>query len=218
MSALEPMFSAQRKRRRGAAFDTMETPVNATYRQRRFDFLKRHEAARTLAYDDATGKPVTQGPVKGNVTVGIGFNMARPDAAEVFERATGLDRSAFEAVKSGKRPLNQTEIRRLFDVTIQEAEDIVSQRIGDDLPEHERLTAVSMAFNGPSLIGPKFTAAMKRGDRKAALHEILYNSNAKGIPGLHNRRYAEARMFAGPADADAVVPAYDEFKRMVGYG
>lgn len=217
-TTLGQLLSDQRQRRRGATFDTTETPVNATYRQRRYDFLKRHEASRTLAYDDATGKPVTSGPITGNVTVGIGFNMERPDSPEVFQKATGLGRAEFDAVKSGRRRLSEQEVRALFDHTIQEAEDIVSSRLGDDLPEHERIAAVSMAFNGPSLIGPKFTAAIKSGDRRAALNEILYNSNAKRINGLYNRRYAEAALFAGPANAESILPDFGSYKREVGFG
>lgn len=213
---IEGMIGETRKRRRGATFDNMETPVNETYRQRRFDFLKRHEAARPLAYDDETGEPVTSVAPVGNVTVGIGFNMARPDAPSVFQEALGLGRGEFDAVKTGRRQLSSVEIRRLFDHTIQEAEDIVSSRIGDDLTEHERLALVSMAFNGPTLIGPKITAAMQSGDRRAALNEILYNSNAKGINGLYNRRYAEASLFAGASNAESVLPTFSAYKSSVG--
>lgn len=206
------------RERGGFAFDMYNTPVGEGYAQKRYDFLVGAEAVREYAYDDANGKTVTDGMVKkGNITVGIGFNMERKDARKVFADVLDLDDAAFDAVYSGKQKLTPVQIRRLFDFNADEAEKIVKNRLGDaPLPEHQRLALVSMAFNGPSLIGPKITAAAASGNVAAALEEILNNSNAKGIPGLWTRRYKEAVMFAGGASnlAELGVPDFRTYRAM----
>jgi len=195
------LTNRQQRTRGGFAFDMYNTPVDQGYAQQRYDFIAGSEAVRQFAYDDSTGKTVTDGVVKkGNITVGIGFNMDRKDARSVFKNALELDDKTFDEVYAGRQSLTPVQIRRLFDYNADEAESVVKARIGDTtVPVHQRLALVSMAFNGPSLIGPKITAAVKGGDTTAALNEILNNSNSKNISGLWNRRYKEAVMFAGGA-------------------
>jgi GH24 family phage-related lysozyme (muramidase) len=203
------------QQRGGFAFDMYNTPVGEGYAQKRYDFLVGAEASREYAYDDATGKTVTDGvPKKGKITVGIGFNMDRKDGRQVFKNALDLTDADFDAVYTGKQKLTPVQIRRLFDYNADEAENVVKSRLGDaPLTEHQRLALVSMAFNGPSLIGPKITAATKAGNTAAALEEILNNSNAKNIGGLWGRRYKEAVMFAGGASnlAELGVPDYKTY-------
>lgn len=59
----------------------------------------------------------------------------------------------------------------------------------------ERAVLFSMAYNAPSLLGPKLKAAILEGDRAEAWYEIRYNSNGSGQPGIANRRYVEAEHF-----------------------
>jgi GH24 family phage-related lysozyme (muramidase) len=201
----------QKERQGGAAFDMTDTPVDQTYRARRFEFISKEEGTRDFAYDDATGKRITDPAKKtGYATVGVGFNMDRPEAKQIMEKALGpVD---FEAIRSGKAKLNQVQIQKLFDHTSQEAEEFVQRKFkGFDLKEHQRIALVSLAFNGPSLIGPKLVAAVKAGDWKAAMHEILNNSNAKKNKGLASRRYREAAQFAGDMEAKNVLPDYKSY-------
>ena len=200
------------KRKGAGGYDMADTPHEASYLQRRYDFIAGEEAVRKVAYDDATGRPVTSGQKRGNVTVGIGFNMDRPDAPTVMQRVLGYGKQAFDAVYSGKRSLDDLEIRKLFDYTVKEAEDVVQKKLGDvALPEHQRIALVSMAFNSPKLIGEKIVNAIKSKDFGAALNEILFNSNARGHRGLAARRYKEAVMFHGPADAQSSLPAFRDY-------
>ena len=204
----------QKNRRGGFAYDKSGAPVDETYRQRRYEFIAASEGSRLAAYDDATGKPVTSGKVDGLVTVGVGFNMDRPDARDVWKRATGLDDKAFDEVYKGKRRITEDQARKLFDYTVNEAESFVHNRFkGVDLPEHQRLALVSLAFNNPSLIGPNLTRFVKEGDVKSARDEILHRSNAKGIRGLATRRYHEAAMFVGGAEAKLALPDYKDYMR-----
>ncbi|WP_439605021.1 hypothetical protein, partial [Shinella sp.] len=59
----------------------------------------------------------------------------------------------------------------------------------------ERAVLFSMAYNAPSLLGPKLKAAILAGDRAEAWYEIRYNSNGSGHAGIANRRYVEAEQF-----------------------
>ncbi|WP_203423668.1 M10 family metallopeptidase C-terminal domain-containing protein [Sinorhizobium sp. BG8] len=59
----------------------------------------------------------------------------------------------------------------------------------------ERAVLFSMAYNAPSLLGPKLKAAIEDGSRAEAWYEIRYNSNGSGISGIANRRYVEAEHF-----------------------
>lgn len=59
----------------------------------------------------------------------------------------------------------------------------------------ERAVLFSMAYNAPSLLGPKLKAAILAGDRAEAWYEIRYNSNGGGHAGIANRRYVEAEQF-----------------------
>ncbi|WP_308311282.1 calcium-binding protein [Shinella sp. CPCC 101442] len=59
----------------------------------------------------------------------------------------------------------------------------------------ERAVLFSMAYNAPSLLGPKLKAAILDGDRAEAWYEIRYNSNGSGHAGIANRRYVEAEHF-----------------------
>jgi len=201
----------QKDRQGGAALDASDTPVQDSYRQRRYDFISREEGNRQWAYDDATSRRITDVAQKqGYVTVGVGFNMDRPGARDTFTKALGpVD---FDAVYSGKASLTPSQVQKLFDYTSQEAEAYVARKFqGVNITEHQRLALVSLAFNNPSLVGPKLTAAVTGGDTKAALAEILYNSNRTQHKGLASRRYREAAMFAGSMDATKFLPGFEEY-------
>lgn len=199
-------------RRKGPmGYDTTDTPFESSYTQKRYDFISGEESVRRYAYDDATGKQITDSTRKrGLTTIGIGFNMDRPDARQVVAKALGLDGEAFDALYRGQRALSDVEVRKLADYTMNEAERIIANKFkGVDLTANERIALVSLAFNSPALIGPKLTAAIQSGDKRAALNEILYNSNRKGLAGLAARRYREAAMLAGTGSND--LPAFKEY-------
>jgi GH24 family phage-related lysozyme (muramidase) len=65
----------------------------------------------------------------------------------------------------------------------------------------ERAALFSLAWNAPSMLGPKLQAAIESGDRAEAWYEIRYNSLSSSLPdsvkdGIANRRYVEADMFS----------------------
>jgi GH24 family phage-related lysozyme (muramidase) len=210
--SLGDRLSVEQKDRLGAVGkEPRLTASSDGYRQKRWEFVSGEEGFRTRAYDDSDGAPRRPGaPKKGFVTVGVGFNMDRPDARKVWEKA-GIE-ADFGKVYNGTARLNEDQVRRLFEVTINEAEDIVQTRFkGTDIQEHERLALVSLAFNNPSLIGPNLTRMIKAGDRKGAIEGILYFSNKKKHKGLASRRYREARMFAGPLNKVSAIPEFKTY-------
>ncbi len=57
-------------------------------------------------------------------------------------------------------------------------------------------------YLGPTLIGPRITQAIREGDDKAVVYEIVENSGTDRLPasiqkGMRNRRMREARMWMG---------------------
>jgi GH24 family phage-related lysozyme (muramidase) len=154
-------------------------------------FLEEHEGNYTFAYDDRTSKRVTKGvKVQGDPTIGIGFNLTRPDARQMIE-AVGAD---FDKVLAGDEELDQNLYGHFKDNAA-------------DLKQHQWVALLSLAYNsrwdenGPTLIGPKITRAVRNGDLDAVLHEIRENSQggvaASQLPGIRIRRSKEAAMFAG---------------------
>lgn len=192
-------------------YDTNDALPSDTYAARRHEFLKESEGERLTAYDDISGKFITRQPkMVGKVHVGVGFNMERPDARQVWKKA-GMQQD-FDAVFSGKASITPEESRRLFDYTIGEAESFVGKRFNDaNLPEHKRLALVSMAFNLPALLGPNITKMIKEGDDDGVMDAILNHSNKKRDKGLAKRRYAEAGMWAGSSTAKQRLPRYDTY-------
>ena len=141
--------------------------TSRAYKLRRYEIIASEEAERVLAYDDATGKTVTDPAKKvGFITVGVGFNMDRPDARTVFARA--VPGVSFDLVYGGKLALTRPQMQSLFDYTVQEAESVVSQKFtGVRLTDDQRIALVSMAFNRPAHRGPQLPAPRKAGARGA---------------------------------------------------
>lgn len=199
LDVIDGWFAQQRQFKGGASTDTLDTPVGDTYAARRRAWLSHEEGVREWAYDDQNGQRVLPGQkAGGNVTVGIGFNMDDPSSRSRFAAALpGID---FDAIRSGRQPLNQAQIDQLFDKDVQGFEKIVDDRVGGaNLNEHQRLALLSMAYNGPSLLGPNVVNAVLSGHGAQAIRSAGGNAA---------RRYREAGLFAGPVDAPRVLPPY----------
>jgi GH24 family phage-related lysozyme (muramidase) len=116
----------------------------------------------------------------------------------------------FDKVLAGDEELDQNQIRQLTHSTAQKTARWLYGHFKDnaaDLKQHQWVALLSLAYNsrwnenGPTLIGPKITKAVRNGDLDAALHEIRENSQggvaASQLPGIRIRRAKEAAMFAG---------------------
>ena len=96
--------------------------------------LKTEEGVRISVYHDTAGHP----------TVGVGFNLDRPDAATLLSRVGADLRDAL----SGK-PLRLDQVDALLDVTACEAVETVRAHVGgfDALPEGAQQVLADLTFN-----------------------------------------------------------------------
>lgn len=125
--------------------------------------LERHEGFSPKTYRDS----------RGVLSVGIGFNLERKNAADLL-MAAGLDA---EAVMSGRRPITREEAWKLANAdlktAIADARNLF--RNFDSLPEGIQEVLVNMSFNlgGHKLSGfKKMRAAVEAGDWAAAAAEM----------------------------------------------
>lgn len=197
---LSSLTGTQRQRKGPYAFENEMIPVNETYKSRRYDWFVREEGVRLAAYDDGVEGVGPNG--RGYRTVGVGFNMDAPGHKDVFIKTLGVDSKFFDDVYAGKASITRDQAKALFEVKIQDAEKLLERKFGDiNLSDNQRMSLLSLAYNGESLIGPKITAAVRSGNAQGVVDEILYNSNggrSKSLRGIPARRWREANMFAGP--------------------
>lgn len=164
-----------------------------------YSFISLNEGSRSQAYFDTVGK----------VTVGIGFNMDTTSARSEWEQAFG-GAVSFDAVYSRSYSLAESEIRKLFDVSIstrrQQVKKIYTE-VWEFLPCNIRVGIEDAYFNAPSLVSSKthFYAHIcnyvRTGDENhldKAIYEMKDNSNPTHCHGLQNRRDKQAEMLSLP--------------------
>jgi GH24 family phage-related lysozyme (muramidase) len=210
--SLTSLMDTQRQRKGPYAMENEMIPTSETYKSRRYDWFVREEGVRLAAYDDGVEGAGPNG--KGYRTVGVGFNMDTPGHREVFKKTLGVDDAFFDAVYAGKASITRDQAKALFEVKIQDGEKLLESRFGDiNLSDNQRMSLLSLAYNGTSLIGPKITAAVRSRNWQGVVDEILYNSNggkSKGLRGIPARRWREATMFAGP-NSGLKIPAAKDY-------
>jgi hypothetical protein len=201
INTVQGWFAQQRAVKGGGATDAYDTPVQDTYRERRYQALNREEGVRQFAYDDKTGQQVLPGqPVKGYATVGIGFNMDAPASRATWSAA--LPFVDFDAVRSGKTALNDAQIQKLFDASVGGTERLVADKFqGVDLSEHQRLALISLGYQRPAAIS-EVAEAYHAGGLPSAIVSMLSQ------PGSQGRRLREVSQFLGAADAPPLVQPF----------
>lgn len=171
------------------------------------DFITKGEGVRTVAYDDYTGKSIVPGRVvKGNPTIGHGFNLNRKDAKEKLE-AMGYD---YKAIREGRQRISEEDGVKLRNIVIQEEMNwllnkLLRNKVDVTLFTNNQWAAMlSMSYNGRSLITKELIAALQGHNWTGAAQAI---KEAKGgawsrLPegvrtGLKMRRRKEANLFMG---------------------
>lgn len=98
-------------------------------------FIKQHEGYRTHVYKDTLGVP----------TIGIGFNLTRPDAKKIMNQV-GVN---YENILSGKEDLTDMQIKEIFKITLKIAYNDAKLWIPkfDFLPKNIKLAILDMSFN-----------------------------------------------------------------------
>ncbi len=185
------------------AFDT---PSN-NYEQNRFEFITSEEGFSAKAYKDSLQK----------TTIGYGFNLSDSGNFAMAARVLNKTPAQMLALKNGTANISNTEARTLFESSAASAESVINNKFkGVPLNSGQRLSLVSLAYNHPTLIGPKLTKAVTSGDFEAADFEIRSNSNRYNIKGIQNRRGREADLFSSSAKDKKVHSA--AVKEFFGYG
>jgi GH24 family phage-related lysozyme (muramidase) len=127
------------------------------------DQLVRHEGKRTKVYKDTEGLP----------TVGVGFNLTRPDARKKIE-ALGLD---YQKVLAGTQELTDAQIGKLLQADIDAAVAGCKKVFPKfaDLSDARQRALADMMFNlGPARFGQfkKMIAHVKAGEFDKAADEM----------------------------------------------
>ena len=191
--------------------DLSDPADRARYEYWRQVYFAAAEKSKDWAYDDRGKSEVREGkPIKGKITVGIGFNMDRGKKArdEWDEAFKNEERPPdFDAVKAGKRRITHAQIKLLFDNAVEKRERGLRELYGSrwgKLRPNERLAIVSAYYTGSKTVdcNSKFYGHIRKyyetGDERYlnyAIVEIEKHSNpqrnTKIGAGIDNRRRAE---------------------------
>jgi GH24 family phage-related lysozyme (muramidase) len=212
MTFAEKMAAADKGGMKASFFDDLSQPAGQQFLLSFSNFIEEREGFVAHAYDDAErGGPVWKpGKSKGEPTVGFGYNMNRPNAKEEMA-SVGLNRAE---VLSGKKLVTRDQARALQRVVLDKLAVFFKRKFPDTpMEQHRWVALMSLAYNsrwdknGPTLIGPKLTAAIKEERWEDAAHEIEFKSlggvSKNQLPGITLRRALEATQFRG-ADHDVI--------------
>ena len=136
------------------------------------NLIKKHEGVRPHIYKDSLGIP----------TVGIGFNMMRPDARAIFNKL----KINYDSVLSGSIDLDKKQMQDLFNECLKIAYADVKHYIPsfDGLPREVKLGLLDMSFNlGYGRLN-KFVKTKEfiiKGDYKGAARELQNSKWAKQV-------------------------------------
>jgi GH24 family phage-related lysozyme (muramidase)/GNAT superfamily N-acetyltransferase len=147
-------------------FKTYYQSDNADSKIEKFrQMIIRHEGMSNTVYKDSTG----------HNSIGIGFNLERPDAAKILS-ALGKD---YSAIMSGKDSLSDDEINKLFNMSVNEAVKSARKVFAglDKMPAEAKFVALDLIFNiGEAGVSKfkNFIAAMNSSDWGTAADELMY--------------------------------------------
>ena len=98
-------------------------------------FIKEHEGYRPHVYKDSLGIP----------TIGIGFNLMRPDSKKIAQQAN----VNYEDILSGKYTLTDDQVKEIFKITLSIAYKDAKQWLPgfDNLPKNIKLAVLDLSFN-----------------------------------------------------------------------
>jgi len=135
-------------------------------------FVKKHEGYRTHVYKDSLGIP----------TIGIGFNLTRPDARKIIQ-SVGAE---YDAVLAGIDGLSDEQIKKIFNITIKIAYEDAKRWIPnyDSLPKNIKLAVLDLSFNmGYNRLSGFFKTKeyILKKDYKAAANELMDSKWAKQV-------------------------------------
>ena len=119
-------------------------PPRPNFYNELYNQIRKHENSKPTVYEDEV-KDKTGKVIKIVPTVGIGYNLNNPTALQDFKNI-GAD---YNAVKKGEKALDENQIRKLYDISVQRAEDDVRKLVPifNDLPDNIQKVLIDMSFN-----------------------------------------------------------------------
>lgn len=192
----------------GHFFDNLDEPEGKHFMTRFAKFIEHSEGFEAFVYSDEGGgvQALRWKPgMKGNPTVGIGFNLRRPDADAILAQA-GAPKMA--KLLKGEATVSHEQAVKIMEIANQKNMQFLRKHFdGIMMEKHRWMALLSLVYNSrwknnkPTLIGPKITAAIREGRWEDAAWEIEFNSSG-GVSkanqkGINARRRREAAMFRG---------------------
>jgi len=146
-------------------------------------FIVKHEGYRNKVYLDSLGIP----------TIGIGFNLLRPDAKIILNRM-GLD---YNSVLNGSTILTDDQVKEIFQICLKIAYTDVKNYIPkfDTLPKNVKLGLIDLSFNLGFNRLNKFVKTKEfilKGDYKSAGNELM---KSKWATQVGNRAKSVVNLF-----------------------
>lgn len=151
------------------------------------EFIKNEEGLKLQVYDDATGRTLSKeqlmrGDYEGFPTVGWGHKLTE------------------EEIKNGLDAITQEQAEEMFNADLERAKIALQEEYKDAPPvnQQEYDAHLSLIYNTGSFKNfPKLREAIKAGDRKGMVEEMLdiVSSGGRRLRGLELRREKEAAIF-----------------------
>jgi GH24 family phage-related lysozyme (muramidase) len=159
-------------------------------------FLINEEGFRPTAYKDSVG--IT--------TIGYGFNLEQPNAAEIIKRVKIPER--YELLRNGTQALSDESARKLFDYKHRKSEQAAARIVPqfNSLGENQRAALTSMAYHmgGEGLRKFRQTLAyLADGNAKAVENQLLSSEMAKQTPARAQRTALMLAYNLSPEEAEA---------------
>jgi GH24 family phage-related lysozyme (muramidase) len=159
-------------------------------------FLISEEGFRPTAYKDSVG--IT--------TIGYGFNLEQPNAADIIKRVKIPER--YELLRTGRQALSEESARKLFDYKHRKSEQAAARIVPNfnELGENQRAALTSMAYHmgGEGLRKFRQTLSyLKQGNAKAVENQLLSSLMAQQTPARARRTALMLAYNLSPEEAEA---------------
>jgi GH24 family phage-related lysozyme (muramidase) len=170
--------------------------------------LRDEEGVRTKMYKDTKGIP----------TIGVGFNLTRSDAPNVFRQCFGDQcDDVFARANDPKRGMSAAEVEKLTRYDLENTFLPRTQKAVKgfgDLPLEARTALVSSAYRGSLLGSPKTLGLINAGKGAEAAAEYLRNKEyekakktGSGVAGRMEREAEKFKLIGAPAAPATPAPA-----------
>ena len=159
-------------------------------------FLINEEGFRPTAYKDSVG--IT--------TIGYGFNLEQPNAADIIKRVKIPEK--YELLRTGRQALSEESARKLFDYKHRKSEQAAARIVPNfnQLGENQRAALTSMAYHMGGEGLRKFRQTLiylKQGNAKAVENQLLSSLMAEQTPARARRTALMLAYNLSPEEAEA---------------